>query len=211
MTRSSCDYHITNKQRKSGTVVHRPLLAFLILATLVATGCASMAPTVYEGSLTERTLGPMNLEKGKQYVIFLEARIGWGTGGSETHYLRSPKSSQVVTFYDSSGSAIPLVALERIHEYWGGGKCGISVAGFQARESGVHYYEVMVDHVAWEKFTKEFGWGDHAIKGLNKIVIRQATAVKAFDLGSLLIFIAVFVGIITYVVYQIRKKRMRPD
>lgn len=214
-TKNCCNQSIKNQRSKPGASVLRLLLIFPIAVTLVVTSCADMAPPVYEGPLTERTVGPMKLEKGKQYLIFLEARIGPGTGGGRTHpTLGYPKSPQVVTIYDPSGSAIPLIPLDTIYEYYGSGKAGISVARFKARESGLQYYEIAVDRLAWEKFAEEYDWGAHAIKGLNKIVIRPATMVKSFELGGYLVFIAVYVGVIVWIVwviYRNMKKRRQPD
>ena len=108
------------------------------------------------------------------------------------------------------GSAIPLISLDSVHKYHGRGKAGISVAGFQAQESGLHDYEIMVDRLAWEKFAKEFGWSSEVVEAVNKIVIREAGETESSFWMNIVLFLVIFVGIVgimVYGIYQARKKR----
>lgn len=198
-----------NQTGKCGATVLCLLLVLFILATLVVTSCVNVAPAVYEGSLTQRTLGPVKLEEGKQYLIFLEAPIGFGmnSGSSKASTSKRPKLPQVVTLYESNGSAIPMVALDYVYGYYGSGKAGISVAKFQARESGLQHYEVTVHRLAWERFAKEFDWASSVAEAANKIVIREEAKVSSFWSMNSVIFFTIFAGVVVFIVWTVIKQR----
>jgi hypothetical protein len=201
-----------NKTRTWGTIIPYLLVGLLILdlSTAAVTTYVNTALGVYESPLTQSRLGPMDLEQGEQYLLFFEGPFHNsldGGGFSKSPNNKHPELPQVVTMYDSNGSVVPLVSQEYVYKYFGFGKMGISTAAFQARESGVQFYEVTVDSFAWEEFAAEFDWVSN-VGEANKLVIRK---VPPLFWVNLWIVFAINVGVIACVLGLIWLDRAKKE
>jgi len=189
-----------------------PVVSTVILSiALLLTSCTG--PSVYDGPLREKT--EVMLSEGREYVVYFEAPTFTMSGGSSSHSARHyPDLERVIAIRDEMGNTIPnTITSGDINAYLWPTSSGISVARFKLQGEDTRGIELNIDMDAYMRFASSYNKritgasSPTAPRSPNKVVIREAPAVRVTQIIWPAILGLVVVTFVIYYIVRYRKER----